>query len=98
MRTDGQTDMTELMVAFRNFANAFKDRSLRQNLRYVHLHMVITINKITNNVLYQRKEIKHHSLYSGLSPVAMNAMNYLHNACCSTPSSVFIVPLWTPCR
>jgi len=52
-----KTDMTELMVPFRNFANAFKNRTLRQNLRYIHLHMVITINKITNNVLYQRKEI-----------------------------------------
>jgi hypothetical protein len=82
-------------VVFRNFANAFKNHSLRQNLRYIHLHMVITIIKITNNVLYQRNEIKHHSLYSGLSPVAMN---YLHNACCSIPSPVFIVPMWTPRR
>jgi hypothetical protein len=96
----GQTDktgMTELMVPFRNFANAFKSRTPRQNLRYIHLHMVITINKITNNVLYQRKEIKHHSLYSGLSPVTMNAMNYLH-ICYSIPSPIFIVPVWPPCR
>ena len=85
-------------MAFRNFAKAFKNRSLRQNLRYIHLHMVITFNKITNNVLYQRKEIKHQNLYSGLSPVAVNAMNYLHNACRSVTSPVFIVFMWTPCR
>ena len=27
MRTDGKTDMTKLIAAFRNFANAPKDRS-----------------------------------------------------------------------
>ena len=84
-------------MAFCNFANAFKNRSLRQNLQNIHVHVVITMNTITNNVLCQRKEIKHHSLYSGLSPVAMNAMNYLLNACCSIPSPVFIVPVWPPC-
>ena len=27
MRTDGQTDMTKLVVAFRNFANALKNET-----------------------------------------------------------------------
>jgi hypothetical protein len=36
-RTDGQTDMTKLIVAFRNFANASKNVICEKSL-YVVLH------------------------------------------------------------
>ena len=33
-RTDGQTDMTKIIVAFRNFTNAPKDHSVSPYLRF----------------------------------------------------------------
>jgi len=45
MRIDRQTDMTKLIVAFRNFANAPKNAqvSLGLRLNYVHEEVLILI-------------------------------------------------------
>ena len=56
MRTDGQTDITKLIVAFRNFANAPKTNELKYN--HIHIYM---INKRTaeykgNGMMLKRME------------------------------------------
>jgi hypothetical protein len=46
MRTDGQTDMMKLIVAFRNFANALKKRLYWNVGTYIPIYMEIEEERI----------------------------------------------------